>query len=173
MVFDQLSSAIQSLIDWVHPVIHTPEFQTFGLVILFVWTIIPSAVTISEVFTIPLLALGVSPVILIIVGTLGSTAGNYILYLIGRGTHRAIKGKHKKTADADHFLHKYRHPIFFAVPFLLFIGDFIVILAGYKRIGFIKILPFLLIGETIRQTLSVYAILGLIQLPEILDLSFI
>ena len=160
---------IQYLSDLSSHIVNSPDFQTFGLIILFLWTAIPSSVFISEVILLPLIVTGVSPIVLIIVTTLGITVGNYFVYLFGRGTYRIIKGKNNNQADAQHLLHKYRLPIFITVPFLFVIGDLIVGIAGYERIGFRKILPFLLIGEFLRSILSVLVLMGLIELPNFLN----
>jgi len=155
-MFSQLAEQITS----------SPEFQSFGIVFLFLWTLIPSVKTIlPEVFSLPLLTSGVLPLILITVSALGATTGDYILYLLGRGTHRVFKGK-KELAKADHLLHKYKLPVFFATPFLGVIGDVIVYVAGFERIGFLRILPIILAGQFLRMTLGIIALMGIIQLPE-------
>ena len=156
LAFSEFSDAITA----------SPEFQAFGIVILFLWTMIPSVKSIlPEVFSLPLLTSGVLPLVLITVSALGATVGDYILYLLGRGTHRAFKGK-KDLARADHLLHKYRLPVFIATPFLGIFGDIIVYVAGFERIGFLRILPFILVGQFLRMSLGIFALMGLIQLPD-------
>jgi len=160
LAFSDFSEAIQA----------SPEFQAFGLVILFLWTIIPSVKSIlPEFFSLPLLTAGVMPLVLITVSALGATVGDYVLYLLGRGTHRVFKGK-KDLARADHLLHKYRLPIFIGTPFFGVIGDIIVYVAGFERIGFMRILPFILVGQFLRMSVGMLALLGLIQLPDFFGL---
>ena len=156
LAFSEFSDAITA----------SPEFQAFGVGILFLWTLIPSVKSVlPEVFSFPLLTSGVLPIILITVSALGATVGDYILYLLGRGTHRLFKGK-KELTRADHLLHKYRLPIFVATPFLGIIGDIVVYVAGFERVGFMRILPFILIGQFLRMSLGIFALMGLIQLPD-------
>jgi membrane protein YqaA with SNARE-associated domain len=157
---------MQAFSEFSDAITASPEFQAFGVVILFLWTIIPSVKSIvPEVFSFPLLTSGISPIILITVSALGATVGDYVLYLLGRGTHRLFKGK-KELARADHLLHKYRLPIFVGTPFLGTIGDIIVYVAGFERVGFIRILPFILAGQFLRMSLGIFALMGLIQLPD-------
>jgi membrane protein YqaA with SNARE-associated domain len=161
-----ITEAIQNISNFAEQITSSQDFQSYGLLFLIVWSAIPSSITITEIVSIALLALGVSPIILIIISALGATLGDFILYLIGRGSYRIFKGKHKDQEDGGHLLHKYRLPIFIAVPFLMIIGDIIVIIAGYERIGFKKILPFILIGEFLRMTVGMLIIMNLIRLPE-------
>lgn len=150
-------------------IIASPEFQSFGIGILFLWCAIPTSIPVTEIITLPLYLIGISPILLVIVTTLGVTVGNYILYVFGIGTHRVIKGMHRKEADASSLLHRYRLPIFIAVPFLFVAGDIIMSIAGYQRIGFRKILPYLLFGELIRSSLGILMIMGLVKLPSFLN----
>ena len=91
------------------------------------------------------------------------------MYLLGRGAHRLFTKKKKELAEADHLLHKYRFPIFLIAPFTGVFGDIIVFVAGAERIGFARILPFLLTGQFLRMTIGMLGLLGLIQLPQFFD----
>ncbi len=145
-----------------------PLFATFGTFFVFVWTMIPSAKSLPvEILSFPLLETGVSPVVLVLMAWAGAIAGDYILYLAGRGVFHAFKRKRKELAKADHLLHKYRF-IFLVTPFLGIIGDTIVFVAGLERIGFRKLLPYVLIGHFVRFTVGMIALMGIIQIPEFL-----
>jgi len=147
-------------------IITHPLFATFGTFFVFLWTLIPSAKTIPvEILSLPLIQAGVSPIVLIIMASLGAIAGDYILYLAGRGVFHVIKRKSKELAKADHLLHKYRF-IFLITPFIGLIGDTIVFVAGLERIGFRRILPYIVIGHFIRFIIGMLALIGLIQLPD-------
>jgi len=148
-------------------IISHPMFESFGAFFVFIWSVIPSAKTVPvEIFILALLQTGVSPVLLVVVASLGAVTGDYVLYLIGRGVIHAVRRKPRELARADHLLHKYRHPIFLATPFLGIIGDTIVFVAGIERIGFKRISIFLLIGQFGRFTIGMLVLLGIIQLPE-------
>ncbi len=147
-------------------IITHPLFATFGTFFVFLWTVIPSAKSIPvEILSFPLVQAGVSPIILIIMAWLGAVAGDYILYLAGRGVFHVIKRKSKELARADHLLHKYRF-IFLVTPFIGIIGDSIVFVAGLERIGFRRLLPYILVGHFVRFTIGMLALIGLIQLPD-------
>lgn len=147
-------------------IISHPLFTTIGTFFVFLWTVIPSAKSIPvEILSFPLLEAGVSPVVLIIMAWAGAILGDYIIYLAGRGIFHAIHRKSKELAKADHLLHKYRF-IFLATPFLGLIGDTIVFVAGLERIGFKRLLPFILIGHFVRYSVGMIALLGIIQIPE-------
>ena len=156
MVVDQLAEQL----------IAHPLFTTLGTFFVFIWTVIPSAKSIPvEILSFPLLEAGVSPVVLVIMAWLGAVVGDYILYLAGRGVFHVVKRKSKELAKADHLLHKYRF-IFLVTPFLGIIGDSIVFVAGLERIGFRRLLPYILIGHFFRYTIGMIALLGIIQIPE-------
>jgi membrane protein YqaA with SNARE-associated domain len=156
MVVDQLAEQL----------IAHPLFTTLGTFFVFIWTVIPSAKSIPvEILSFPLLEAGVSPVVLVIMAWLGAVVGDYILYLAGRGVFHVVKRKSKELAKADHLLHKYRF-IFLVTPFLGIIGDSIVFVAGLERIGFRRLLPYVLIGHFVRFSLGMIALMGIIQIPE-------
>ncbi len=163
MVLEEIAEMFRAFSD---AITSSPEFQMYGIVILFFWTIIPSVKSIvPEFFALPLLTAGVSPAVLIIVASIGATIGDFIVYILGRGTHRLFKGK-RDLARADHLLHKYRLPIFLATPFLSIIGDVIVYVAGFEHVGFRRIVSYLLIGQFLRMSVGMLALMGLVQLPE-------
>jgi len=152
--------------EFANQIILHPLFATFGTFFVFVWTIIPSIKSIPvEILSFPLLQSGVSPIALVLVAWLGAVAGDYILYLAGRGVFHVVKRKSKELAKADHLLHKYRF-IFLVTPFLGIIGDTVVFVAGLERIGFRRLLPYVLIGHFIRFTVGMIALMGIIQIPE-------
>ena len=156
--------------DLVNQIASNPIFESLGIFFIFIFTIIPSAKSIPvEIFSFPLLQSGVSPVLLILMAWLGAITGDYILYLAGRGLFHVFKRKSKELASADHLLHKYRY-IFLATPYLGLIGDTVVFVAGVERIGFKKILPFIVIGHLSRFTIGMLALLGVVQLPEFLGI---
>lgn len=166
-----INEIINTFNQFTDAITQSPEFQMFGLAFLFLWTIIPSVKSIvPEAFSLPLLISGVSPAVLILVSGVGATIGDYVLYLLGRGSYRLFKGKNKEVARADHLLHKYKLPIFLATPFLSIVGDIIVFTAGIERVGFSRIIPYIFTGQILRMSLGMLALLGLIQLPAFLGI---
>jgi membrane protein YqaA with SNARE-associated domain len=156
--------------DLVNQIASNPFLESLGVFFIFIFTTIPSAKSIPvEIFSFPLLQSGVSPVLLVLMAWLGAVTGDYILYLAGRGVFHVVKRKSKKLASADHLLHKYRY-IFLVTPYLGLIGDSVVFVAGVERIGFKRLLPFILIGHLSRFTIGMLALLGVVQLPELLGI---
>ncbi len=167
MEFIDIINFFQGLFD---SLISNPVFESLGVFAVYIFTLIPSAKAIPvEILSFPLLQAGVSPVILVIMAWLGAITGDYILYMLGRGVFHAVKRKSKELAKADHLLHKHRY-IFLATPYLGVIGDTVVFVAGLERIGFKRLLPFILIGHLSRFTIGMLALLGLVQLPEFLGI---
>ncbi len=147
------------------------SFVTLGFVSIFLYELIPSAFRLlgTTGFFIGLVEEGIHPLSLIILASLGRLLGWYILYLIGKLVYRVFKGKERDLAGADHFLHKYRLIVFFLVPFLGALGDLVVVIAGHQRIGFIRMLPFLLFGNIVRYTIWLYITLGQLNLSDSLN----
>lgn len=144
------------------------SFVKLGFVSIFLYELIPSVFRLigTTGFFIGLVKEGIHPIALIILASLGRLLGWYILYLVGKLVYRVFKGKERDLAGADHFLHKYRLIVFFLVPFLGALGDLVVVLAGHQRIGFIRMLPFLLFGNIVRYTIWLYVTLGQMSLFE-------
>jgi membrane protein YqaA with SNARE-associated domain len=144
------------------------SFVKLGIFSIFLYELIPSAFRLlgTTGFFIGLINEGIHPMLLIVLASLGRLLGWYILYLIGKLVYRVFKGKERDLAGADHFLHKYRLIVFFLVPFLGALGDLVVVIAGHQRIGFIRMLPFLLFGNIIRYSIWLYITLGQLNLFE-------
>lgn len=166
--FSQISGFFQEL---AQSLISHPNFEAIGVLIVTIWSAIPSAKSVPvEFFSLALVSAGVSPLFLIIGATLGAVLSDYILYLLGRGTFRLFKGKQKEVARAEHLLHKYRLFIFFFTPFLGIIGDAVLFVSGLERVGFRRIWYILIAGHFTRFTIGMYIIINAIQVPEFLNL---
>jgi len=131
--------------------------NVLGTVSIFFYGFIPSAFRLigTTGFFISLLADGVNPFILVILGALGESIGSSVLYLVGRGFFKYIrnKGLDKKLAGSDHILHKYRIFIYFTIPYLGSAGDILMLISGHERIGLIRIFPFLFLGNFFRYSI--------------------
>lgn len=142
------------------------SFVMLGFVAIFIYELVPTVFRLlgTTGFFVGLLQEGINPLFLVLFASIGRLFGWYLLYLLGRFIFRLFKGKSRELADAEHFLHKYRLIVFFLVPFFGFAGDLIVVLAGHQRLGFIKILPFLLLANIIRYAIWLYVTIGQIEL---------
>jgi len=145
-------------------------FVRLGLLVIFFYELIPFTfrfITDSGFFA-GLIQEGVNPISLIIITALGKLAGYYILYMIGRGISRILRGKDKELAGAEHILHKYKFFVFVAVPFLGSLGDLVVLIAGHERIGFLKIAPLLFISSILRISIWIFPFMAQLNLVNIL-----
>ena len=145
-------------------------FVRLGLLVIFFYELIPFTfrfITDSGFFA-GLIQEGVNPIALIIITALGKLAGYYILYMIGRGISRILRGKDKELAGAEHILHKYKFFVFVAVPFLGSLGDLVVLIAGHERIGFLKIAPLLFISSILRISIWIFPFMAQLNLVNIL-----
>lgn len=146
------------------------NFSRLGILVIFFYELIPFTfrfITDSGFF-VGLLQEGFSPIVLIIITALGKLVGYYILYMLGRGVSRILKGKNKELAGAEHILHKYKFLIFAVVPFLGSVGDLVMLIAGHERIGFLKIAPILLVSSMARISIWIFPFMAQLQLPNIL-----
>ena len=145
-------------------------FVRLGLLVIFFYELIPFTfrfITDSGFFA-GLIQEGVNPISLIIITALGKLAGYYILYMIGRGISRILRGKDKELAGAEHILHKYKFFVFVAVPFLGSLGDLVVLIAGHERIGFLKIAPLLFISSILRISIWIFPFMAQLELVDLL-----
>jgi len=138
-----------------------------GLTILFLWAITPSIFFIpDEAFMIPLVAFGVSYQQMFLAVSLGNFIGFILLYFLGHHADRLIRGrgKEKMEARADHWLHKYKHIVFFLVPFGSLGGDIVMIYSGSQHIPLRNIWWILLPATFVRGGLSILLFMGLLRL---------
>ena len=119
-------------------------------------------------FFVGLLQAQISPIVLLLLVVLGKLTGYYILYIIGRGVSRILRGKNKELAGAEHILHKYKFFVFLAVPFLGSVGDIIVLIAGHERLGFARIAPLLFISSIVRTSIWLFPFMAQLKLPDLL-----
>jgi len=140
--------------------------NTLGTLSIFFYGFVPSILKIigTTGFFIALFQDGVNPFILIGLGAFGETLGSSVMYIIGRYIFRLFKGKTRDLAPAEHFLVKYRLIVFYLIPFAGSLGDVAMILAGHQRIGLMKILPFVLLGNFVRYGIWFMVTIGQLNL---------
>lgn len=140
--------------------------NTLGTLSIFLYGFVPSIFKIigTTGFFIALFQDGVNPFILIALGAIGETLGSSVMYIIGRYIFRLFKGKHREFAPAEHFLVKYRLIVFYLIPFAGSLGDVAMILAGHQRIGLMKIIPFVLLGNFVRYGIWFMVTIGQLNL---------
>ena len=146
------------------------NFVRLGILVIFFYELIPFTfrfITDSGFF-VGLLQAQISPIVLLLIVVIGKLTGYYILYIIGRGVSRILRGKNKEWAGAEHILHKYKFFVFLAVPFLGSIGDVVVLIAGHERLGFIKILPLLFISGILRTSIWLFPFMAQLELPNLI-----
>jgi membrane protein YqaA with SNARE-associated domain len=145
-------------------------FVRVGILVIFFYELIPFTfrfITDSGFFA-GLIQEGVNPFALILITALGKLVGYYILYMIGRGVSRVLRGRDKELAGAEHVLHQYKFFVFVAVPFLGSLGDLVVLIAGHERIGFLKIAPLLFVSSILRISIWIFPFMAQLNLVDIL-----
>lgn len=146
------------------------NFSRLGILVIFFYELIPSTfrfITDSGFF-VGLLQEGISPIMLILITASGKLVGYYILYMVGRGVSRVLKGKNKELAGAEHILHKYKFLVFAILPFLGSLGDLVMVIAGHERIGFLKVAPILLVSSIARVSIWIFPFMAQIQLQDLI-----
>lgn|GEM_PF-2113213 len=73
-----------------------------------------------------------------------------VLYSFGMLVRKIHKGSIGISASNNHFLQKYYFPVYLGVPFVLILGEAVMIYSGYQRIAPLKIYPLLLVGCLIK-----------------------
>ena len=145
-------------------------FVRLGILVIFFYELIPFTfrfITDSGFF-VGLVNEGINPIALLLITVSGKLAGYYILYMIGRGVSRILRGRDKELAGAEHVLHQYEFFVFVAVPFLGSLGDLVVLIAGHERIGFLRIAPLLFASSILRTSIWLFPFLAQLQLPDLI-----
>jgi len=146
------------------------NFVRLGILVIFFYELIPFTfrfITDSGFF-VGLLQSNISPIVLLLITALGKLAGYYLLYMIGRGVSRILRGRNKELAGAEHILHQYKFFVFLAVPFLGSVGDIVVLIAGHERLGFARIAPLLFFSSILRISIWLFPFMAQLQLPDLL-----
>lgn len=148
-------------------------YQDLGLIFLFFIAMTPSIMFIpDEVFMLPLLAFNVGWFSLLMAVVGGHFIGFLLLYYLGHHADRLVNAKGKEQAKAKHWLHKWKHFVFFIVPFTSVVGDLIMIYAGTQHIKLNNIWWILLPAVILRGIISVAMLYGLIAVPSLLANGF-
>lgn len=160
------------MIDLVKPVLdffQSPIFQQMGIFGLLIYSAMPSflAPLPNETISAPLLIGGMSPIIIVIVMSIGSLLGDLLMFYLGKHVRRLF---HKKVENAkpSHFMHRHRYWIFvLAVP-IPYLSESVMALAGHQHLNLKKIIPFIYLGELLRAVVGTSAVLGILSIPEFL-----
>jgi membrane protein YqaA with SNARE-associated domain len=149
------------------------QFAKFGSLIVFFYAMLPTIFKVigtGGIF-IRLLDNGISPLFMFIMSLIGKMIGFYLLYLAGRFFWQLLNKNKKKKQELlpeNHWIHKYRHVLYLAVPWFGSVGEVFIIISGHQRIGFLRILPFLAVSEGVRYGINLMLLLGQLELPNLL-----
>lgn len=146
------------------------NFTRLGILVIFFYELIPFTFRFitNSGFFVGLIEGDVSPIAILLITALGKLVGYYILYMIGRGFSRIIRGKNKELAGAEHILHRYKYLIFTVLPFLGSLGDLVMLIAGHERVGFLKVAPLLFISSIARIAIWLFPFMAQLQLPDLI-----
>lgn len=145
-------------------------FTKIGILTIFFYSMIPSIFRILGTggVLVRLLDAGISPMFILIVNVAGWIVGQYGLYLLGRFAFKLFKKEKQTIAKSEHWLRKYRLAVYIAIPFVGTLGELLLVFSGHQRLGFRKILPLLIIGDTAKVGIWLLWTMGQLKLPEIL-----
>jgi membrane protein YqaA with SNARE-associated domain len=143
------------------------EFIQFALAVEIGWELLPQTAQILGLgaITTRLLSTGINPFILGLLTATARLGGQFIMYLVGRFLAKYVF-KNSKKASAMHFMHKYKFLVFLFPAWLGALGDIIMIIAGQQKISFIKIVPFLFIGNLLDAYKWIFWDLGQIEVAN-------
>ena len=156
---------IKPLLDFFNSAI----FQQLGIFGLFIYSVMPSffAPFPNEIISAPLLMGGMSPVIIILVMSIGSLAGDILIFFAGKHLRRLF---HKKVENAkpNHFMHRHRYWIFVVSVPIPYWSESVMAYAGHQHLDLKKILPFIYLGELLRAIIGTMAAMGVLSIPQLL-----
>lgn len=144
-------------------------FQDWGILGLFLNSLL-SATAIplpTEILTASLLAGGESEALVILVLVLGSCIGGFVNYGLGFGGNKIFRRFRKKEvtfAEAENqkkghkWLKKLGWAGIFFSPFILVVGDLILISAGAAKMDFKKYVILMIAGKTLKAVVTVYGL---------------
>lgn len=141
------------------------SFQDYGILGLFLNSLLSgTALPLpTEILTIALLEGGESEILIIIALTTGGIIAGLLNYGIGYGGNKVFRIFKKAKPDSKEkkshtILEKFSWAAIFFSPFILVIGDLLLIGAGSKRMDFKRYLLFMITGKL---TKSIVTVLGL------------
>lgn len=145
-------------------------FQQLGLFGLFIYSALPAflAVLPNEIISAPLMIGGMGPVNIILVMSVGGTAGDLLMFYIGKYI-RKIFHKKVKPASYGHFLHKHRYWIFVITMPVPYLSESIMLISGHQHLDVKRIIPFIYLGELLRSVIGTLIVLGILTLPQLLQ----
>lgn len=148
--------------------IEDDDFLQFAITVEILWELIPQTAQVLGLgaITIGLLRTGINPFILGLITATARLGGQLIMYVVGRLLAKFIFKNKAKEASAMHFMHKYRFLVFLFPAWLGALGDIIMIIAGQQKISFIKIVPFLFIGNLLDAYKWIFWDLGQIGVAD-------
>jgi membrane protein YqaA with SNARE-associated domain len=154
---------------------HNAFFTKYGIAGLFANSALSPLVPLPIEITVSALGIsGQSLVVIFVVLVIGSIMGDFLAYFIGYGGNKTLMKLHKRvkalnTKRGHALLSKYGWILIFFSPWLPFVGNAIIILAGSRRFS-IRNFSFLMIsGQVVKAFLTVYLIS--LVLPYIIQLK--
>ncbi len=101
----------------------------------------------------------ISPITVFFIATIATTLGSLVNYFIGsKGIHNLLIAKRNVEEEqrAEQWFNKYGHWIVLVHPWIPFLGDVMMIVAGTLRMNFTKFLLYAIIAKVVKNTFLVY-----------------
>lgn len=133
-----------------------------GVLAFFSGSIVPIA---SELLLAMFLNLGLDPVALVLVATVGNTLGGFTCYLLGYLTskervQKIFKISNKRMKRADLLIQKYGYWTA-SISFVPAIGEVLLVALGVMRVDKYKVLAVMALGKLIRYIFIAASFMGI------------
>ncbi len=117
----------------------------------------------TEILTASLLAGGENPLYVVLALVIGSTIGGVLNYFIGFGGTKLFRRFRKKHDDdtekkGHKWLERFGLVAIFFAPFILIVGDLILISAGARKYNFTKFIIFMIAGKAFKAVVTVFGL---------------
>lgn len=167
--------------DFIQLTLNSPFYQSFGLLVVFIYAATPSIVPIpNEAFWVPIYQQ--VPIIdqqtflakiVILLGVSGFLGDSAIYFAAKHGVKYFRKDDKKAELKMTHWLHRYKHWIFIASPsawFLPSVPEIVLIGAAVKNLKYTSFWHYLLLGNVIRNAWGVALIASGINFLEVFNI---
>jgi len=171
MTVIDISNIMQIFTDLADGIVNTQFFQSYGLLVLFLFPIFTISV-IPIPIEIPLAALVYAKfnlTVLLLVTWAAMMTGNMTLFYLASAGKVVIKRTTIfEEIEESHFLHRNRWVMFSTMPAVFIIGDALILYAVSQHMKPQSFVLPLLIGTFIRSTIALLIVLGILAIPKYL-----
>lgn len=150
------------LIDFIKQLVENPLLVKFGLIGLFLNSVLSSIIPFPvEITSSALLLEGQNPTLVFIVMSTGSALGGIISYVIGYDGNKIFNLLHKRQKKKHYeksltLLTKYGWSVILIASWIPILGDIVTVIAGVKKYNFKKFVVAITLGKVSHVFTIVY-----------------